>query len=67
MRKISTLQNPNQRPDFCGECDADYCLIHGRSHDNRGLYLVPYHAKPVKAVVNEKPEIFVRLDSFNSI
>jgi hypothetical protein len=67
MRKISTLQNPNQQSNFCEFCDVDYCLVHGRSHDNRGLYLVPYHAKPVKAVVKKKPEIFVRLDVFNNI
>ncbi len=23
--------------------DADYCLVHGKSHDSRGYYLIPYN------------------------
>ena len=23
--------------------DVDYCLVHGKSHDNRGFYLIPYN------------------------
>lgn len=23
--------------------DMDFCLVHGKSHDNRGIYLIPYN------------------------
>ena len=23
--------------------DMDFCLVHGKSHDNRGVYLIPYN------------------------
>lgn len=25
------------------DTDMDFCLVHGKSHDNRGVYLVPYN------------------------
>jgi hypothetical protein len=25
-----------------GDTDMDFCLYHGKSHDNRGVYLIPY-------------------------
>lgn len=24
------------------DTDMDFCLVHGKSHDNRGVYLIPY-------------------------
>ena len=24
---------------YCGNCDMDFCLVHGKSHDTRGYYL----------------------------
>lgn len=29
--------------------DVDYCLVHGKSHDSRGFYLIPY-----EGVINGK-------------
>ena len=26
-----------------GDTDMDFCLVHGKSHDNRGVYLIPYN------------------------
>ena len=26
----------------CSKCDMDFCLVHGKSHDNRNLYLSHY-------------------------
>jgi len=23
--------------------DTDFCLVHGKSHDNMGIYLIPYN------------------------
>lgn len=28
---------------YCTRCDMDFCLAHGKSHDSRGFYLVPYN------------------------
>ena len=25
------------------DTDMDFCLVHGKSHDNRGVYLIPYN------------------------
>ena len=25
------------------DTDMDFCLVHGKSHDNRGIYLIPYN------------------------
>jgi hypothetical protein len=33
--------------------DMDFCLVHGKSHDNRGKYLIPYNGTiNSKKVVN---------------
>lgn len=35
------------------DTDMDFCLVHGKSHDNRGVYLVHYNGKiKGKKVVN---------------
>ncbi len=26
-----------------GDTDMDFCLVHGKSHDGRGVYLIPYN------------------------
>lgn len=31
--------------------DMDFCLIHGKSHDHRGFYLVPYNGVLVNGTV----------------
>jgi hypothetical protein len=28
---------------FSTVTDVDFCLVHGKSHDNRGYYLIPYN------------------------
>ena len=35
-----------------GDTDMDFCLVHGKSHDHRGVYLVPYNG-----VINGKKVI----------
>lgn len=32
---------------YCTRCDMDYCLVHGKSHDRRGEYLIPTKEPPV--------------------
>lgn len=27
---------------YCTICDMDYCIVKGKSHDNRGQYLIPF-------------------------
>lgn len=38
---------------FCSCCDMDFCLVHGKSHDNRGKYLIPA-SRPKKEISNPK-------------
>ena len=37
---------------YCTRCDMDFCLIHGKSHDNRGHYLVRINNPSVKKITN---------------
>jgi hypothetical protein len=42
---------------YCTNCDADYCLVHGKEHrEGTHWYLKPYH-KPAKTQTNKKSEI----------
>lgn len=43
---------------YCSNCDADYCLVHGKEHiSGSNYYLVPY--KPVKHI---KPAVVKAVD-----
>jgi hypothetical protein len=58
---------------YCIKCDVDYCLVHGKSHDHRGLYLIPtkeptvqkplYNAQKVNAQFKEEEYIEIVMDN----
>lgn len=31
---------------YCTRCDMDFCVVHGKSHDGRGMYLKRYVIPP---------------------
>jgi hypothetical protein len=51
---------------YCQFCDMDYCLVHGKSHDNRYEYLVQYKTQKQPIMVEKsKKELF--FERFNSL
>ena len=57
---------------YCTKCDIDYCLVHGKSHDYRGKYLihtteplvqVPDNAKKVNAQFKEEEYMKILVDN----
>lgn len=41
----------------CKYCDMDFCLVHGRSHDNLGYYLYIYSDYPPMSYENHTIEL----------
>lgn len=33
--------------------DMDFCMVHGKSHDHRGVYLIPYNGVVDGVVVSD--------------
>lgn len=50
---------------YCTKCDIDYCLVHGKSHDSRGKYLI-HTTVPVAQKVQNNTQIPNNIQKVNA-
>jgi len=61
----------NHNPEgmwYCTNCDVDFCLVHGKSHDHRGLFLTKIeNIDRIKKTIADKNSTFSVVDNNSEI